>query len=105
MRHVALAVVHDRVVATNAPKSHDDERKHGTHDSDDHQDDSDLVDVEAVLIWRNGHRPVENGSDRKGNDAHDESTSSDHDTSFPCTLRCGNTPTQRGSWQTRSQWI
>jgi hypothetical protein len=72
-----MAVIHDGLATPRVPSHHHDDRQHRTNGSDEHQNPSDLVDVEAVLVGL-CDCPVKDGPDRKRNDTDDKSSSSDH---------------------------
>jgi hypothetical protein len=46
---MTISVIDNRLMATTVRKEHREERQHGAHCTDDHQDHAYLVDVEAVL--------------------------------------------------------
>jgi hypothetical protein len=72
-----MAVIHDGLATPRVPSHHHDDRQHRTNGSDEHQNPSDLVDVEAVLVGL-CDCPVKDGPDCKRNDTNDKSSSSDH---------------------------
>jgi hypothetical protein len=72
-----MAVIDNGLATPSVPSHHHDDRQHGANGSDEHQDPSNLVDVEAMLVGL-CDCPVKNGSDSKRNDTDDKSSSSDH---------------------------
>ena len=76
-----MPVVNQGLPATRVRRHHGCQREHGAEDPDDHQDQAHFVCVEAVLVGLR-HRPIENGPNRKGDDADNESTRPNHEVPF-----------------------
>ena len=69
LQYVTLIVLHHRSMPTHSRAQHPNERQHSTNYSDDHQDDTDRVDVETVLVRTDGERKVQNCTHCESNNA------------------------------------
>ncbi len=73
-----MPIVNDCPTTARVGRKHGDQRQHRTNNADNHQNDAYFVDVEPVLVGTHSHRVIENGPYRKGDDARDKSSSSNH---------------------------